>query len=140
MDGIEALRLLGELKCQAGIVLMSGISKRVMETAEKLAHTLALCVVSHLTKPIQLAELEEVLKRYHVSDEPIHVTTCPQVAISDERLSLAVERNEFVLHYQPQIDLASGAVIGVKRWCDGSTPNGASSFPTTSLAVQQSSV
>ena len=37
MDGVEALRLLGELKCKAGIVLMSGISKRVLETAEKLA-------------------------------------------------------------------------------------------------------
>lgn len=34
-------------------------------------------------------------------------------------LRLAVERNEFILHFQPQVDLASGLVIGVKamlRW------------------------
>jgi len=44
MDGVEALRLLSELKCKAGIVLMSGISSRVLETAEKLAGTLGLFV------------------------------------------------------------------------------------------------
>jgi diguanylate cyclase (GGDEF)-like protein/PAS domain S-box-containing protein len=34
-------------------------------------------------------------------------------------LRLAVERNEFILHFQPQIDLTTGLVIGVKamlRW------------------------
>jgi diguanylate cyclase (GGDEF)-like protein len=34
-------------------------------------------------------------------------------------LRLAVDRNEFILHYQPQIDLATGRIIGVEallRW------------------------
>ena len=30
MDGVELLRLLGEQKCKAGIVLMSGVGKRTM--------------------------------------------------------------------------------------------------------------
>lgn len=37
----------------------------------------------------------------------------------EHNLRLAVERNEFVLHFQPQIDLTTGLVVGVKallRW------------------------
>lgn len=119
MDGVEALRLLSELKCKAGIVLMSGISKRVMETAEKLAITLGLFVAGHLAKPFQLADLEELLKKHHVQEAIVAVMPNPQIHIPDERLRIAVERNEFVLHYQPQIDIATGAVIGVEalaRW------------------------
>ena len=35
-DGIQILRQLGERQCRAGIVLMRGMSKRVLETAEAL--------------------------------------------------------------------------------------------------------
>ena len=38
---------------------------------------------------------------------------------SEKALRLAIERREFVLHYQPQIDLASGAIVGAEallRW------------------------
>jgi EAL domain-containing protein (putative c-di-GMP-specific phosphodiesterase class I) len=119
MDGVEALRLLSELKCKAGIVLMSGISKRVLEAAEKLAHTLGLFVVGHLAKPFQLAELEQLLNKHYVSEPDTTVRSGPRFLIEYERLRAAIERNEFVLHYQPQIDLASGAVTGVEalvRW------------------------
>ena len=64
MDGIELLRLLGERKCKAGIVLVSGVGKRVMETAGQLAQVLGLNILGHLQKPFRLAELEEVLKQH----------------------------------------------------------------------------
>lgn len=39
---------------------------------------------------------------------------------TEQNLRLAIDRNEFVLHYQPRVDLASGAVNGMEallRWC-----------------------
>ena len=134
MDGIEALRLLSELKCKAGIVLMSGVSPRVMETAERLAKTLGLFVVGHLAKPFQLAALEELLKEHHVQEVAVAVMPIPRVRIPDERLRIAVERNEFVLHYQPQIDIRTRAVIGVEALVRWQHPERGLIFPDTFIA------
>jgi EAL domain-containing protein (putative c-di-GMP-specific phosphodiesterase class I)/ActR/RegA family two-component response regulator len=119
MDGVEALRLLGELHCKAGIVLMSGISTRVLETAEKLANTLGLIVVGRLAKPFQVAQLEQLLKDHQMPRAAILGKPTAGVPIPDRDMHYAVRRNEFVLHYQPQIDVATHAVIGVEalvRW------------------------
>ena len=55
MDGIELLRLLAEQKCQAGIVLMSGTGKRIIESAGQLAQALGLTIAGHLQKPFRLS-------------------------------------------------------------------------------------
>jgi EAL domain-containing protein (putative c-di-GMP-specific phosphodiesterase class I) len=120
MDGIEILRLLGEKKCKARIVLMSGINIRVIETAKKLAQTLGLSVVGHLQKPFPLSQLKDLLGANLVPEAPkAHHHKEPQLEIPDEHLYQALERGEFVLHYQPQINIATGNVSGVEalsRW------------------------
>ncbi len=119
MDGIEVLRLLGQLGSTAGVVLMSGISKRVMETAEKLARTLNLTIAGHLTKPFRLAELEDLLRGHIPQVKSAPARPCPQVEVRDEDLRSALRNREFVLFYQPQIDIASGEAEGLEalaRW------------------------
>jgi len=119
MDGIELLRLLGERQCKAGIVLMSGTGRRIIETAGQFAQSIGLNVVGQLQKPFRSKELEAILS---MQREPVRAQGSGQrlrVASLDVELHNAIERNEFVLHYQPQIDLATDKVIGVEalvRW------------------------
>lgn len=119
MDGIEILRLLGERGCRARIILMSGINIRVIETAKKLAQSLGLSVVGHLQKPFPIAQLQELLGANITAEKPADADTEQEVAIPDEDLYRAFDRNEFVIYYQPQINIASGIVTGVEalsRW------------------------
>jgi diguanylate cyclase (GGDEF)-like protein/PAS domain S-box-containing protein len=55
---------------------------------------------------------------YRFFDEAMNVEASEHLVLRNG-LRRALERQEFVLHYQPQIDLASGAVIGAEaliRW------------------------
>jgi EAL domain-containing protein (putative c-di-GMP-specific phosphodiesterase class I) len=119
MDGIELLRLLGKQQCKVGIVLMSGIGKRVMETAQELAQAHGLLILGHLQKPFHVVDLEAVLNR-HTQPAPAPLARArPELVIEDAELSKAVESDQFVLHYQPQIDIVTGSITGLEalvRW------------------------
>jgi EAL domain-containing protein (putative c-di-GMP-specific phosphodiesterase class I) len=119
MDGIEILRLLGERNCRARIVLMSGINIRVIETAKKLAQSLGLDVIGHLQKPFPIGQLQDLLLANIGTEKPADKKNEKRIAIPDEDLRQAFERNEFVLYYQPQININTGIVTGVEaltRW------------------------
>jgi len=119
MDGIELLRLLARQECKAGIILMSGVGNRVLETAQQLAQTLGLRIVGHLNKPFRLIELKAMLTKGTAPSPTATAQARADDAIEDEELRAAIRRDEFVLHYQPQIETATGRVMGLEalvRW------------------------
>ncbi len=119
MDGVQVLRLLSERKCKTPIVLMSGIDRRVLETAERLAKALDLAVVGTLRKPFRLAQVEAILQEFSRTSVAVADPDAAGAAISDAELVRAVEEDQFELHYQPQIELCGDEVIGFEaliRW------------------------
>jgi EAL domain-containing protein (putative c-di-GMP-specific phosphodiesterase class I) len=119
MDGVEILRILSERKSTARILLMSGLSKRVIESAVALGQSLGLSIVGYLAKPFVIAELERALLEHSDSKPTQAAGASERIPFKLEELRRAVERDEFVLHFQPQIDAQTGAVIGVEglvRW------------------------
>src|SRR5215831_2095859 len=119
MDGIEILRLLGERQCKARIILMSGVNIRVIETAKKLAQSHGLTVVGHLQKPFSIGQLQELLSANFTAEKPAVPEKHERLAIPDGDLQKAFDREEFLLYYQPQINIATGVVTGVEalsRW------------------------
>ena len=72
-----------------------------------------------MNKPFRLKEVQSLLTKTSTPKMSPAVKSTKQDRIQDEELRKAVEQDEFVLHYQPQIEIATGNVIGVEalvRW------------------------
>jgi len=119
MDGVEVLRSLAAVSCRANIIMMSGMGAKVLESAQRAGIERGLRISGILPKPFKPAELRALLDA-DAAGAPVH----SEVAEADREVSLgdletALRTDQFVLHYQPKIDLASGRAAGVEalvRW------------------------
>ena len=122
-DGIEVIRYLAEAGCRAALVLMSGLDSGVLATAERLARERGLTVIGALTKPIEVATLEELLDQVPSADgktvQTLTVPTEPSNSIPAEELAIAIREGQIVPWFQPRIRLEDMSFVGVEalaRW------------------------
>jgi EAL domain-containing protein (putative c-di-GMP-specific phosphodiesterase class I)/ActR/RegA family two-component response regulator len=136
-DGIELLRLLARVRHPAGVILMSGFDKRVLVSAESLAKELGLSVRGHLQKPIRAVELSAFLTAASVVPPPLAACAPELPVISEQELAVAIREQQFAIHYQPQIDLATGAFIGVEALVRWQHPERGMVYPDAFIGVAE---
>ena len=119
IDGIEVIRSLAERDQKIPLILVSGFDNKVLHSAQQLAEAHNMQVIDTLTKPFKMQEfvalLEEIKHDYFTRE------TSPEntITFSKKELETALLKDEFVLHYQPQIEINSREVISVEalvRW------------------------
>lgn len=115
IDGIELVRKLAERRCAAPIVMMSGHDRSVLRSAEAVAQSLGLRTAGALHKPFRIAEVEALLLSLvgTVQDQPARQRDAA-APLEDSEVRAAIAGGAVVVHYQPQISLASGGLVGVE--------------------------
>ncbi|MEO1925390.1 MAG: hypothetical protein ABGY08_05300 [Gammaproteobacteria bacterium] len=87
-----------------------------MHAAEQLAHAYKLEIITSLPKPLQLMKLQLLLEQYNEGDIiPRKFIAQPTgFEITVDGLRQTIGDDQLILHYQPQIDIASGKIIGLE--------------------------
>lgn len=120
MDGVEFFRSLAEIGYQGGLILVSGEDGRVIDMMTKLARVQKLNLLGSLEKPVKAPALDALIERWS-KPAPVAETSVAK-PVSAAEIKQAIANQELVNFYQPQVAVATGAVIGVEslvRWRRG---------------------
>jgi len=124
IDGIEVLRQLGELSCQAKVIIISGIGSRVLEAAYRSAAEHGLKVAGTIAKPFSPGQLRTLLTSVDRHASPISKTAiagspAPQDLVTIVSLMTAIEHHQIDVWYQPKVVCPTAELAGFEalvRW------------------------
>ncbi len=119
-DGIELVRFLGKRHSSTAIILMSGVDRGVLHSAQELAIELGLKVLGILGKPFRQSELTVLLDKVPRDVEgETKRKSLTESAISEEELRQAIANRELTAFYQPQVEIGQRSIVGAEalvRW------------------------
>lgn len=118
LDGVETLARMARLDCRAGIVIVSGVDARVLESAQRVAREHDLVVLGTLRKPFNHAELKALLSR-RVAEGANGMAKRRAPATCPNERRRALTDHEFMVHFQPKVDAKTWTVTGFEalvRW------------------------
>jgi len=119
LDGLEVIRQLAQKKCRSALVLMTGHDERILRSAQILCKEYNLQCLDVFTKPIKISKLKNLLARFNQSLTPAVPPKIPPWLPDKYDLQRAMDNNELLLHFQPQVNIKSGLVNRVEalvRW------------------------
>lgn len=124
MDGVEVMRQLALIGCDAHVFLTSGMGQKVLESAQSTARERGLNIVGVLPKPFRPVVLRELLGRAEASaarPNARSVALAGDAPLTPGRVRQAIADRLITIVAQPKVELASGRVVGAEilaRWQD----------------------
>lgn len=120
MDGIEFLRHLAGQEYSGGVVVLSGLDKAVLKSAENLARSHGLNLLGVQQKPLEEDALAAIIARLGQSRPQRGGKAVPEVEmLAPEELREGLEAGRVEVFFQPKVSVRGRHVLGAEclaRW------------------------
>jgi EAL domain-containing protein (putative c-di-GMP-specific phosphodiesterase class I) len=117
MDGIAFLQVLNASAFRGSVILLSGEGLRIMHSVRKLLEGSPMVILGALEKPASRVAMSALLDRWKPATT-LHLDFATPSMSAGEMRRAQIEC-PWVLHFQPKVDVRSGAFVGVEalvRW------------------------
>ena len=117
VDGIEIIRFLGQQVTQPELIFVSDLEPRIVAAARRLAESKGLRVRSALPMQASIDDFVAALSQKG-SSQPT-ASKSPIILTDHQHLRRGMANDEFVVHYQPKIDVKTLGLVSVEalvRW------------------------
>lgn len=136
MDGIEFLQILNLGEFSGGVILLSGEGVRIMHTVQKLLGGGRMTILGALEKPAGRPALRALLDCWKPASTEASVQRMALTVTPDD-LAHAQRERQWVLHYQPKVDLVTGELAGVEALVRWNHPERGLVFPDSFIGVAE---
>ena len=117
MDGIELMRYLAKMEPCPSIILMSGVDKKILASAERLAEAHQLSLLGTMSKPLKRVELERLIGRIETKSKIAKKGPFESLPVEEVKEGIAAGR--VMVYVQPKVIVPSKVVVGgeaLARW------------------------
>ena len=116
--------------------MVSGFDARVLHSAQQLAEAHKIKVVASLTKPIPINEFIKVLESVEIN-KPTKAIKSEKRTVSVSELNHAIQHDELVLYFQPQLNIQTGKLSGVEALVRWNHPDKGLIFPDQFIGLAE---
>lgn len=135
MDGIEFVRHLVDRRYAGSVVLISGEDERILEASSTLVRAHRIEMLGHLQKPFSPKALAALLANW--TPPPVHLSPHRKAEYDADAVRAAIANGELVNHYQPQVAVADGRLVGVETLVRWQHPTDGIVFPHQFVGVAE---
>ena len=120
-DGIEVLGRLAKLRCEAVVIIASGLGGRILDSSARIAVESGLRFAGILSKPFSRSALLALLSVDVRPRSPGHESTNGPgpLNVTRDRLTDALDSGAFIAYFQPKVSCSDGGLVGFEclaRW------------------------
>ncbi|WP_440873714.1 EAL domain-containing response regulator [Thalassotalea sp. PLHSN55] len=113
VDGIQLLEQISQLKYKGYLVIMSGVSIRIISSVELLAKKYQLNYIGTLLKPMHESDFHPIFQKIGLNKT--HYSAAE--SLKNYEIIRAIKNDDIEVLYQPQVELITRTFVGVEALC-----------------------
>lgn len=116
IDGVQAISLLSECDYKGYLVILSCASSKIIKSVEQLIIKNGLNLLSSIQKPICSDAIKDLFSSLG-NNKNSQSKFKQQTQLKTYEIIRAINNDELVVHYQPQVDILTRKMVGAEALC-----------------------